>query len=181
VLYIKRGGSGTYAKTDFRQDWIRSTLLRFAGGDPDTLDAADRRDAIQDLLHGACPRIVRAADVAAHQDEYLLSLGYWDIQELCDLQPAGGSLYIHSSAEAFNEEMSWSQDRLARWLQLMNMDSVHIHASGHAPQQDLFRIVEQLAPARLYPVHTEHGERYAERFGNLVTRLANGDNVNLIR
>ena len=181
VLYIKRGGSGTYTKTDLRQDWIRSTLLRFAGSDPDVLDASDRRDAIQDLLHGACPRIVRAADVAAHQDEYLLSLGYWDIQELCDLQPGAGSLYVHSSAEAFNEEMSWSQDRLARWLQLMSMDSVHIHASGHAPQQDLFRVVEQLAPARLYPVHTEHAERYVERFGNLVTRLANGDTVNLIR
>ena len=181
ALYIKRGGSGIYAKTDFRQDWIRSTLLRFAGGDPDALDASDRRDAIQDLLHGACPRIVRAADVAAHQGDYLLSLGYWDIQELCDLQPAARSLYIHSSAEAFNEEMSWSQDRLARWLQLMNMDSVHIHASGHAPQQDLFHVVEQLSPKRVFPIHTEHGELYAERFGDLVTKPANGEIVNLVR
>ena len=62
-----------------------------------------------------------------------------------------GSLYIHSSAEAFNEEMSWSQERLAKWLKLAGMDSVHIHASGHARPEDLFRIVEQLAPKHVYP------------------------------
>lgn len=180
VLYIKRGGSGTYAKSDFRKDWIRSMLLRFSGSDPNALDAADRRDAVEDLLDDSCPRIVRAADVAPHQSEYLLSLGYWDIQELCDLQPAPGSLYVHSSAEAFNEEMSWSQERLARWLSLYQMDSVHIHASGHAPQEDLFRVVEQLSPKRVFPIHTEHGELYAERFGDLVTRPANGETVNLV-
>jgi ribonuclease J len=127
-----------------------------------------------DVLNGSCPRIVRAAEVVAHQSDYLLSLGYWDVQELCDLHPSRGSLYIHSSAEAFNEEMSWSQERLARWLDLTGMDSVHIHASGHAPQEDLFRIVERLAPTHVYPIHTEHPERYAEQFGSLVTLLANG-------
>ncbi len=179
VLYVKRGGSGTYDKGDVKQDWARSTLLRFAGTDPDALDAQERRDAVEDVLNGSCPRIVRAAEVTAHQSEYLLSLGYWDIQELCDLRPGPGSLYIHSSAEAFNEEMHWSQERLARWLQLAGMDSVHIHASGHAPQEDLFRIVEELAPAHVYPLHTEHAERYVERFGDLVTLLANNQTIRL--
>jgi mRNA degradation ribonuclease J1/J2 len=80
-----------------------------------------------------------------------------------------GSLYIHSSAEAFNEEMSWSQERLAKWLKLTGMDSVHIHASGHAPPEDLFRIVEQLAPRHVYPIHTEHPEQYAEKFKDIVS------------
>jgi len=122
---------------------------------------------------------VRATEVTAHQSDYLLSLGYWDIQELCDLQPVPGSLYVHSSAEAFNEEMSWSQERLARWLALSGMDSVHIHASGHAPQEDLFQVVEQLAPKRVFPIHTEHGERYTERFGDIVHLIANGQEVSL--
>lgn len=179
VLYIKRGGSGTYDKGDIKKDWARRILLSFAGIDADTLKPQERRDAIEGLMNGTCPRIVRAADVAAHQSSYLLSLGYWDIQELCDLRPAPGSLYIHSSAEAFNEEMHWSQERLARWLALAGMDAVHIHASGHAPQEDLFRIVEELSPSRLYPVHTEHAERYQERFGPLVTLPVNGQTVSL--
>ncbi len=177
VLYIKRGGSGMYDRGDIKQDWARDTILRFAGADPCSLSVQERRDAIGDVLNGSRPRIVRAAEVSAHQSAYLLSLGYWDIQELCDLHPDPGSLYIHSSAEAFNEEMHWSQERLARWLRLAGMDSVHIHASGHAAQQDLFKIVEELAPARVCPVHTEHPERYAERFADTVTQVSNGQRI----
>jgi ribonuclease J len=179
VLYVKRSGSGTYDRKDIEKDWTRSILLRFAGQDPEALDSAGRRDAVADVLNGTCPRIVRAAEVRAHQSDYLLSLGYWDIQELCDLQPVPGSLYVHSSAEAFNEEMSWSQERLARWLVLSGMDSVHIHASGHAPQDDLFRVVEQLAPKKVFPIHTEHGERYVERFGDSVQLVTNGQGISL--
>ena len=179
VLYVKRTGSGTYDKGDIKQDWARSTLLRFSGDDPETVDPKELRNSVEDVLHGSCPRIVRAAEVAAHQSDYLLSLGYWDIQELCDLCPSEGSLYIHSSAEAFNEEMSWSQERLSRWLDLTGMDSVHIHASGHAPQQDLFRIVERLAPSHVYPIHTEHAERYIEQFGDIVSLVTNGRAVPL--
>jgi ribonuclease J len=174
VLYVKRAGSGTYDKGDIKQDWARSTILRLVGWAPDSLDVADKKEAVGDVLNGSCPRVVRAAEVTAHQSEYLLSLGYWDVQELCDLHPAPGSLYIHSSAEAFNEEMAWSQERLDEWLKLTGMDSVHIHASGHARPEHLFRIVEQLAPRHVYPIHTEHAEQYAEKFGSLVTLLANG-------
>ena len=179
VLYVKRAGSGTYDKSDIKQDWARSTLLRFAGSDPDFVDPKERRDAVEGVLNGACPRVVQAAEIAAHQSDYLLSLGYWDVQELCDLQPSRGSLYVHSSAEAFNEEMSWSQERLARWLDLTGMDSVHIHASGHAPQEDLFRIVERLAARQVFPIHTEHAERYVERFGDTVSLVENGQSVTL--
>lgn len=179
VLYVKRSGSGTYDGRDVEKDWARSALLRFAGQDPEALDATGRRDAMTDVLNGSCPRVVRAAEVTTHQTEYLLSLGYWDIQELCDLHPGPGSLYVHSSAEAFNEEMTWSQDRLARWLSLSSMDSVHIHASGHARPEDLFQIVEQLSPVRVYPIHTEHGERYAERFGDKVRLITNDQVISL--
>jgi len=179
VLYIKRGGSGTYDTEDIEKDWARSTILRFAGWAPDSFDVAGKKEKVGQVLNGSCPRVVRAAEVAAHQSDYLLSLGYWDIQELCDLRPSEGSLYIHSSAEAFSEEMSWDQKRLARWLHLAGMDSVHIHASGHARQEDLFRIVERLAPTHVYPIHTEYPERYAEQFGSLVTLLANGQMAQL--
>jgi ribonuclease J len=179
VLYVKRAGSGTYDKSDIKQDWARSTLLRFAGIDPNSVDPKERRGAVEDVLNGSCSRIVRAAEVIAHQSDYLLSLGYWDVQELCDLCPSQDSLYVHSSAEAFNEEMSWSQERLARWLDLAGMDSVHIHASGHAPQEDLFRIVEQLAPGHVYPIHTEHADLYAKRFGDIVSLVTNGRAVPL--
>lgn len=177
VLYIKRSGSGTYDTKDIEKDWARSTILRFVGWAPDSLDVAEKKEAVRDVLNGSCPRVVRAAEISTHQSEYLLSLGYWDIQELGDLHPAPGSLYIHSSAEAFNEEMAWSQDRLAKWLKLMGMDSVQIHASGHAPPEDLFHIVERLAPRHVYPIHTEHPEQYAGQFKDIVNLLRYGQTV----
>jgi len=177
VLYIKRSGSGTYDTKDIEKDWIRSTILRFVGWAPDSFDVAGRKEAVAHVLNGSCPRIVRSAEVTAHQSEYLLTLGYWDVQELCDLRPVPGSLYVHSSAEAFNEEMSWSQERLARWLSLSRMDSVHIHASGHARPEDLFDIVEEISPKWLYPIHTQHPEQYVERFGGIVSLLRNGQTV----
>jgi ribonuclease J len=179
VLYVKRSGSGTYDRGDIKQDWARSTILRFAGWGPDSFDAEEKKDAVCAVLNGSHPRVVSAAEITAHQSEYLLSLGYWDVQELCDLRPAPGSLYIHSSAEAFNEEMAWSQERLAEWLKLMRMDSVHIHASGHAPPEDLFRIIEQLNPKHVYPLHSEHRQLYAERFPGRVHVVDNGDAVEL--
>jgi ribonuclease J len=177
VLYVKRAGSGTYDKGDIKQDWARSTILRFVGWSPDSLDVEEKKEAVRDVLNGSCPRVVRAAEVTAHQSKYLLTLGYWDVQELCDLHPAPRSLYIHSSAEAFNEEMAWSQDRLAKWLKLTDMDSVQIHASGHARDTDLFSIVERLAPRHVYPVHTEHAELYVKLFGDTVSLMENGENV----
>jgi ribonuclease J len=179
VLYVKRSGSGTYDRGDVKQDWARSMILRFAGRSPDSLDVAEKKKAVGDVLNESCPRVVRADEVTTHQSDYLLSLGYWDVQELCDLRPAPGSLYIHSSAEAFNEEMAWSQERLAEWLKLMRMDSVHIHASGHAPPEDLFRIIEQLNPKHVYPLHSEHRQLYAERFPGRVHVVDNGDVVEL--
>lgn len=180
VLYIKRSKSGIYDAKDIDRDWARAAIVRFAGYNPDAMDSTELRDATGNAVGGSCPRIVRAEDVARDQSSYLLSLGYWDIQELCDLKPRPGSLYIHSSAEAFNEEMSWSQERLARWLSLSGMDSVHIHASGHASQEDLFHIVEELSPIRIYPVHTEHAERYAECFGAARVRMpSNGETIRL--
>ncbi|MFZ2414295.1 MAG: MBL fold metallo-hydrolase [Candidatus Cryosericum sp.] len=179
VLYIKRSGSGTYDTKDIEKDWARSTILRFMGWAPDSFDVAGKKEKVGQVLNGSCPRVVRADEVTAHQSEYLLTLGYWDVQELCDLRPAPGSLYIHSSAEAFNEEMSWSQERMARWLSLNRMDSVHIHASGHARPEDLFDIVEEISPKRLYPIHTEHPEQYVKRFGDTVSLVENGRAVPL--
>jgi mRNA degradation ribonuclease J1/J2 len=179
ALYIKRNRSGIYDARDMVKDWARTTILKFAVPNPNALDHSDSMRELGSALRGAFPRIVRAQEVNAKQSKYLLCLGYWDIQELCDLQPSPGSLYIHSSAEPFNEEMSWSQERLARWLSLNRMDSVHIHASGHARPEDLFQIVERLSPRRVYPIHTEHPEQYVEHFGDIVSLIANGQEVPL--
>jgi ribonuclease J len=36
------------------------------------------------------------------------------------------------------------------------------HTSGHAPEEDLARLVRRLRPRHLLPVHTERPERWTE-------------------
>lgn len=44
----------------------------------------------------------------------------------------------------------------------------HVHASGHAGEQDLRKLAHALAPARMVPIHTAAPERYAETFERVV-------------
>jgi ribonuclease J len=43
----------------------------------------------------------------------------------------------------------------------MEVDNPY-HTSGHAPEEDLARLVRRLRPRHLLPVHTEHPERWTE-------------------
>ena len=40
-----------------------------------------------------------------------------------------------------------------------------IHSSGHATVDDLRRIADAFAGARLVPIHTAHAELFADEFG----------------
>jgi len=38
---------------------------------------------------------------------------------------------------------------------LLRMDRVHIHSSGHANREDLLRIIGEIRPKAVIPIHTE--------------------------
>ena len=70
--------------------------------------------------------------------------------------------FVLSKSEAFNEEMLLSFDRMLHWLRLFGCSEYYvIHVSGHAPPEDLRRIVEAANPTILVPVHTRFPELMA--------------------
>jgi len=115
-------------------------------------------------------RFVTPAEVGRAPGNFVLCFSFWDIKNLIDIQPSGGR-YIYSASEAFSEEQMIDIDRLANWLKHFGMEGVGLpcrdldgkprpeeaglHASGHASPDDLLRLVREVAPKTLIPVHTE--------------------------
>jgi ribonuclease J len=89
----------------------------------------------RDLLDRFSSHVVNAAAIRKH----ILCLSYWDITDLIDLEPAGGT-YIYSASEAYDEEQRFDHERLEHWLDLFGLTKVGglagaeqgpFHASGH--------------------------------------------------
>ena len=85
----------------------------------------------------------------------ILALSFWDVQNLIDLQVGPDALYIYSASEPHDEEQAIDFERLTNWLDLLGVTRrLNSHASGHAAQPDLVRLVKELRPEILVPVHT---------------------------
>ena len=124
-------------------------------------------------------KTVLADDVHAAQDQFILCFSFFDLDELPSIRPAPGSLYVYSSSEPHDEEQEIDFRRLHAWLDHFGLkgfgvpfpsaegwevpqDQRGVHASGHAPGPDLLRIVQEVRPRKLIPIHTEHPEFYVE-------------------
>jgi ribonuclease J len=56
-------------------------------------------------------------------------------------------------------------ERTKEWLATHRIPLEIIHASGHATVDDLRRVADAFAGARLVPIHTSYPERFADLFG----------------
>lgn len=125
--------------------------------------------------------VVKATTIGQSPGDYLVAFSFLDVKHLVDIRPDGGH-YIYSSSEAFTEEQAIDFRRLQNWLNKFGIQ-VHgfwfegdeprfskgkegLHASGHAPAAGLERIIRTLNPEVIVPLHTDHPEVFAERFGD---------------
>jgi len=90
--------------------------------------------------------------------KYVLATNLYGFEDIKDLKPPPGSVYILSSSEPFNEEREYDFERLIRWLDIYGIPQVQIHASGHATPMYIREVVKRIRPRRLFPIHTEHPE-----------------------
>lgn len=120
----------------------------------------DYRDKfIKKRLH--YPNILCAEDIRRNPSNYIVVLNFWYFNTMIDLKPYDG-MYIHSLSEPFNEEMEISYERMQNWLHHFNLNLIQSHCSGHINGEDLKRILTQICPKHLFPVHTEHPEQFTD-------------------
>ncbi|MEM0348792.1 MAG: MBL fold metallo-hydrolase [Candidatus Caldarchaeum sp.] len=140
AAFLERRRTGTYSKTDY-PSWQTELIDRI----PTVGDEEIRRE----------------------QKKYLLVLSRAeDIIKLSDIAPAAGSPFILSTSEAHSEEQMLEEDRIHNWVNLLNLRYEHIHSSGHAPQKDLLKIIEEIGPRKVIPVHTHKPEMMKHLLNN---------------
>lgn len=141
LLYKRKQRTGTYRETDYDKE------------EREFLDMKNTVDA--DYVH-------------KNQDEIILELGYFNLPELIDIKPNPASLYIKSASEAFNEEQEFDMERLKRWLLHFQMNYENFHASGHAPAEDLKKVMEGSNAKTIVPIHTQRADLFAPLIKNSI-------------
>ena len=129
ILKQKRG-TGTYTDSDYTDAYIKNRL--------------------------DYPNLITAKDIRADPQKYMVVLNFWYFNNLIDIKPEPGSIYIHSLSEAFNEEMELSEERQEHWLEHFNLKKFQIHCSGHASGPELKEEIEKVNAKTIFPIHTEH-------------------------
>ena len=125
---------------------------------------------------------IDATAIARDPGRYILCFSFFDMKNLLDIKPDGGT-YIYSSCEAFSEEMEFDFKRLGEWLKFFEFDvkgfglcaegesitpvfDAAFHASGHASPEDIAWAIDTIDPDIIIPVHTENPAWFAEKWEN---------------
>ena len=109
--------------------------------------------------HARSDRIVDSDYVGKHQREVIFHTDFNFLTELIDVKPSPGSLFIRSKSEPFEEDDA-EEAVLDNWKKWFRLDSHEAHASGHASMDEIFSIVEHVAPKMVIPVHTQHPKMF---------------------
>jgi ribonuclease J len=130
-------------------------------------------------VHTDCAvNLIDAKQIQRDPGAYIVCISYWDIVNLVDFEPDGGT-YIYSASEAYDEDQRIDHQRLVNWLNhfrlktiggLPNAEKGPYHASGHIDGPALEELIEQIGAERILPVHTEELAWFEQRLGESVMR-----------
>jgi ribonuclease J len=125
-------------------------------------------------------KTVQPEDIRHNEGNYILCLSFWDVNELIDIKPSKGGIYIYSSSEAFSEEQRFDIKRLRQWLHHFDFLPIGVpntetgkvaaeeqgfHSSGHASASELLEVIETIGAKLVIPIHTEHPELFLAKVG----------------
>lgn len=113
---------------------------------------------------------VTADYIHKHQNELVMMLSFYALMELIYIKPAKGASFVYSLSDLFwegddNEAM---RTAVENWMKLFGIKMIHAHASGHASGEEIKKLIKEINPKTLIPVHTEHPEMFKKFHKNVV-------------
>jgi len=118
---------------------------------------------------------VTCKDIKQDEPSYVWRCDFFELKELLDIKPSAGSSYIRSVVEPFSEDMVLGEQVVNNWLGHFNIKAtVQAHASGHASGPELRKMVEEIAPDAIVPIHTENPSLFRKFHGNVKLMEKNG-------
>lgn len=122
---------------------------------PDYIVEQDYENWEKEFLHHK--NAVTCKEIKENVHEYVFRCDFFELKNLIDIKPKEGSAYIRSVCEPFDEEMEIDLKKVENWLDHFNLLPYYqIHASGHAPGDDIISAVTKINPNMVFPIHTEH-------------------------
>lgn len=120
-------------------------------------------------------------DVGKKQSEYIFYCGDYQLQQLIDVRPKEGSVYIRSMTEPYDKDSIAQEERVKCWVTDFHLvsreeDWARIHASGHGYQEEIRMVIEGSHSHCLVPVHTENEEIHKRMHPN-VRQVTRGDSI----
>ena len=110
--------------------------------------------------------IIVADEIKKKQQEYVMFMNYFQLNNLLDIKPIEGSVHIRSVCEPFSEDMELDQKRIDNWLRLFGLyPEQRIHSSGHACGPAIFDMIRKINPKLLFPIHTLNPAAFKELSG----------------
>jgi len=182
--YLKRREGMIYELPDYSKDKHNAEYnIDWGGYSKEMKKAFESSD--EDYM---APRLVhfregvKATDIKKAPQDYIIMLSFFDMNELFDLSPPEGSVYIQARCEPFNDEMALDDEKLERWLEKFRVnihleeDLPNLHASGHASGPEIKELIRKINPSKLFPIHVlgEHLSHFDE-FGEIVTKPVVGE------
>ncbi|MCW1298613.1 MAG: MBL fold metallo-hydrolase [Candidatus Parvarchaeota archaeon] len=113
-------------------------------------------------------KLVNCNDIRKKQEKFVFYCNYFDLNELIDIRPMIGSTYIYSLSEPFDEEQEIDYNRMKNWLAHFKLPMRRAHASGHACGKEIEKMVNEINPKILFPVHTDHVDIFKKIAKNAV-------------
>ena len=120
--------------------------------------------------------LVNYQDIRKDQQKYIFRCDFFELKNLIDITPAKGSTYIRSVCEPFSDEMLIDAKKAENWLKHFGLLPIHqIHASGHLNHDDLQKVIDEIRPKTLIPIHTIHPEMFKDLHENVVMPEKEGE------
>ena len=132
LVYYKRKKSGKYDDSDY-YPWERAFL----------------------------GKMVDCKFVHKNQRRLIMDLDFYQLTELIDIKPEGGSHFIRSMSEPFSEE-DIEDEVLHNWLVHFGLNFHQVHASGHLNRGQIRDLVSEINAKKVFPVHTENADLFKQ-------------------
>jgi len=114
---------------------------------------------------------ISPTEVSKKQSRIILSMSFFDLSWLVDIDPSPGSCYILSASEPFNEEMEIDFSRLLNWLEYYGLPQYHVHVSGHIMPIHLREAIKMVNPRKIFPVHGVYPRLFSRFMGDLESKV----------
>jgi len=137
---------------------------------------------------------VMLEEIKANPCQFMIYSNFSSVDDLVELEPPKNSVYFRSHPEPYTEQMELDEKILINWLKRFNLyhegEQVELfeeerfnipqaHVTGHMSMEETGRVIREIDPGVLIPIHTLFPERFREIYGGKMKIVEIGDALQL--